>query len=205
MDVTIIGTGNMARGIDIRVIAGGHDLTVVGKEAERKRSSPTSAARTRRASPTPAIGSRATWSCSRGHLQTRARSSRSTAIQLAGKVVVDITNPVNAKTFDDLVVPHPIRRPPPSSQPSRPPTPASSRPSTPLRDHAARGGSLGQAGRPDRRRRRAGQGLGDRRAGARRRPQPDRRRPAEARTRARGARPAPHGRPGHARLASRAR
>ena len=33
MHVTIIGTGNMARGIGSRVVAGGHDLTVVGKDA----------------------------------------------------------------------------------------------------------------------------------------------------------------------------
>ena len=35
MQVTIIGTGNMARGIGSRVLAGGHDLTVVGKDFER--------------------------------------------------------------------------------------------------------------------------------------------------------------------------
>ncbi len=35
MEVTIIGTGNMARGIGSRVLAGGHDLTVVGKDAGR--------------------------------------------------------------------------------------------------------------------------------------------------------------------------
>ena len=35
MQVTIIGTGNMARGIGSRVLAGGHDLTVVGKDSER--------------------------------------------------------------------------------------------------------------------------------------------------------------------------
>lgn len=34
MNVTIIGTGNMARGIGSRVLAGGHDLTVVGKDAD---------------------------------------------------------------------------------------------------------------------------------------------------------------------------
>jgi len=32
MDVTIIGTGNMARGIGTRAIAGGHDVTIVGKD-----------------------------------------------------------------------------------------------------------------------------------------------------------------------------
>ena len=32
MDVTIIGTGNMARGIGSRLVAGGHHVTVLGKE-----------------------------------------------------------------------------------------------------------------------------------------------------------------------------
>ncbi len=35
MHVTLIGTGNMARGLGSRVLAGGHDLTVVGKDAQR--------------------------------------------------------------------------------------------------------------------------------------------------------------------------
>ena len=32
MEVTIIGTGNMARGIGTRLVAGGHHVTVLGKE-----------------------------------------------------------------------------------------------------------------------------------------------------------------------------
>ena len=32
MDVTIIGTGNMARGIGTRLVAGGHYVSVLGKE-----------------------------------------------------------------------------------------------------------------------------------------------------------------------------
>jgi 8-hydroxy-5-deazaflavin:NADPH oxidoreductase len=35
MEVTIIGTGNMARGMGSRVLAGDHHLTVVGKDSER--------------------------------------------------------------------------------------------------------------------------------------------------------------------------
>jgi 3-hydroxyisobutyrate dehydrogenase-like beta-hydroxyacid dehydrogenase len=35
MQITLIGTGNMARGIGSRVPAGGHALTVVGKDAQR--------------------------------------------------------------------------------------------------------------------------------------------------------------------------
>jgi NADPH-dependent F420 reductase len=105
MDVTIIGTGNMARGIGSRVIAGGHDLTVVGKEAEKAQ----------------AVISDIGGEGSAGVADADARIEGDVVVlavyypdarsfveehgdQLAGKVVVDITNPVN-ETFDDLVVP----------------------------------------------------------------------------------------------------
>jgi 3-hydroxyisobutyrate dehydrogenase-like beta-hydroxyacid dehydrogenase len=32
MDVTIIGTGNMARGIGARLVSGGHAVTLLGTE-----------------------------------------------------------------------------------------------------------------------------------------------------------------------------
>ena len=35
MDITIIGTGNMARGIATRALAGGHSVTLLGTEAEK--------------------------------------------------------------------------------------------------------------------------------------------------------------------------
>lgn len=34
MDVSIIGTGNMARGIGHRLAAGGHAVTVIGRDME---------------------------------------------------------------------------------------------------------------------------------------------------------------------------
>ena len=34
MEITIVGTGNMARGIGTRLVAGGHGVTVLGKELE---------------------------------------------------------------------------------------------------------------------------------------------------------------------------
>jgi 8-hydroxy-5-deazaflavin:NADPH oxidoreductase len=34
MNVTIIGTGNMARGLGRRLVAGGHAVTVLGKETD---------------------------------------------------------------------------------------------------------------------------------------------------------------------------
>jgi predicted dinucleotide-binding enzyme len=108
MDVTIIGTGNMARGIGSRVLSGGHDLTVVGKD---KDSAEEAAAAARElagdGSATPAAAGDAL----EGDVVVLAvyypdarAAVEQYADQLSGKVVVDITNPVN-ETFDGLVVP----------------------------------------------------------------------------------------------------
>ena len=35
MDITIIGTGNMARGIATRALAGGHSVTLLGTETAK--------------------------------------------------------------------------------------------------------------------------------------------------------------------------
>jgi 8-hydroxy-5-deazaflavin:NADPH oxidoreductase len=105
MDVTIIGTGNMARGIGSRVIAGGHDLTVVGKEAEKAQAvisdiggEGSAAAADADA---PIEGDVVVLAVYYPDARSFVEEHRD---QLAGKVVVDITNPVN-ETFDDLVVP----------------------------------------------------------------------------------------------------
>jgi 8-hydroxy-5-deazaflavin:NADPH oxidoreductase len=105
MDVTIIGTGNMARGIGSRVLAGGHGLTVVGKDAERAAAVAADiggegAVKTAVADD-PVEGDVVVLAVyypdARGAVERYGDA-------LAGKVVVDITNPVN-ETFDALVVP----------------------------------------------------------------------------------------------------
>src|SRR3954447_4174397 len=105
MHVTLIGTGNMARGIGSRVLAGGHRLTVVGKDAQRAE-----------AVAADIGGEGVVRTAVLGdpleaevvvlavyYPDARAAVERY-ADQLAGKIVVDITNPVN-ETFDGLVVP----------------------------------------------------------------------------------------------------
>src|SRR5215216_4276948 len=105
MRVTLIGTGNMARGIGSRVLAGGHDVTVIGKDAQRAEAVAGD------------IGGEGTVETAvagdpiEGDVVVLAvyypdarGAVEQYADQLAGKVVVDITNPVNA-TFDGLVVP----------------------------------------------------------------------------------------------------
>src|SRR5918997_464582 len=79
MNVTIIGTGNMGRGIATRLLAGGHGVTLLDREASkaedlaRELGGPVDAG---------TVGD-----------------------ALSGEVVVDITNPVNWETFDGLVTP----------------------------------------------------------------------------------------------------
>ena len=105
MRVSLIGTGNMARGIGSRVLAGGHDVTVIGKDAQRAEAVAGD------------IGGEGTVETAvagdpiEGDVVVLAvyypdarGAVEQFADQLAEKVVVDITNPVN-ETFDGLVVP----------------------------------------------------------------------------------------------------
>jgi predicted dinucleotide-binding enzyme len=105
MEVTIIGTGNMARGIGSRVLAGGHDLTVVGKDLRRAEAVAADiggAGTVKTAVTGDPIGGEVVVLAV--YYPDARVAVEQYADQLAGKVVVDITNPVN-ETFDDLVVP----------------------------------------------------------------------------------------------------
>ena len=108
MNVTIIGTGNMARGVGSRVLAGGHDLTVVGKDAD---SAEQVAAELRESASEASIATAVDGDPIEGDVVVLAvyYPDARTAVeqhreQLAGRVVVDVTNPVN-ETYDALVVP----------------------------------------------------------------------------------------------------
>jgi predicted dinucleotide-binding enzyme len=105
MDITIIGTGNMARGIGSRALAGGHNLTVVGKDSESAQ--PVAADIGGDGSVKTAV----TGEPLEGDVVVLAvyypdarAAVEQHADQLAGKVVVDITNPVD-ENLDGLVVP----------------------------------------------------------------------------------------------------
>jgi predicted dinucleotide-binding enzyme len=105
MEVTIIGTGNMARGIGSRVLAGGHDLTIVGKDSEGAEAVAADIGGD------GTVKTAVTGDPIEGEVVVLAVyypdarvAAEQYADQLAGKVVVDITNPVN-ETFDGLVVP----------------------------------------------------------------------------------------------------
>ena len=105
MNVTIIGTGNMARGIGTRLIAGGHDVTVLGKETEAAEAvvrdidgkGRAEAGRTG----DPITGDVVVLAV---YYPDAREAVEQYGDALAGKVVIDITNPVN-ESFDGLVTP----------------------------------------------------------------------------------------------------
>jgi NADPH-dependent F420 reductase len=106
MNVTIIGAGNVGRGIGHRLIAGGHDVTLVDRdpeEAEQLVEELRGAAEGRATVEAAGPGAEL-----RGEVVILAvyypgslEIAGELGDKLAGKVVVDIANPLN-QTFDDL-------------------------------------------------------------------------------------------------------
>jgi NADPH-dependent F420 reductase len=106
MHVTIIGAGNMGRGIGHRIVAGGHSLTIVDRDPEEAeqlmeelRGAAEGGATVEAAEPGAEL---------RGEVVVLAvyypgnlEIARDLGDGLAGKVVVDISNPLN-ETFDGL-------------------------------------------------------------------------------------------------------
>jgi predicted dinucleotide-binding enzyme len=105
MDVTIIGTGNMARGLGRRLIAGGHTVTVLGKRTEDAEAvvgdiganGSAKAGRTGDAIADDVVMLAVYYPDAQAAVEQYGDS-------LSGKVIIDITNPVN-ESFDGLVTP----------------------------------------------------------------------------------------------------
>ena len=103
MDVTIIGTGNMARGLATRMLAGGHSLTLLGHTAEKAEAVAADLGGDVRTgqSGDPLAGDvvvLAVW------YQAVDDVLATYGNQLDGKVVVDITNPVDPESFTPLTI-----------------------------------------------------------------------------------------------------
>jgi 8-hydroxy-5-deazaflavin:NADPH oxidoreductase len=103
MDITIIGTGNMARGIATRALDGGHAVTLLGTD---KSKADALAAELPGDVHTGQVGDPlagdvvvlAVWYQAVGGVLARYGD------QLDGKVVVDISNPVDTQTYAPLTV-----------------------------------------------------------------------------------------------------
>ncbi len=106
MNVTIIGAGNMGRGIGTRVAAGGHSVTFVDENAEVAKKTAADVKASARKGATVSTASLddavlgdvvvlAVW------YGTNIEIAKQLGVKLAGKVVVDIANPLNS-TYDGL-------------------------------------------------------------------------------------------------------
>jgi predicted dinucleotide-binding enzyme len=103
MDITIIGTGNMARGIAIRVLAGGHGVTLLGTETQKAEALAGELSGDVRAGTVgdPLSGDVVVLAVWYAVLQDVLSEYGD---QLDGKVVVDITNPLDVEAFEPLSV-----------------------------------------------------------------------------------------------------
>jgi 8-hydroxy-5-deazaflavin:NADPH oxidoreductase len=101
MKVTIVGAGNMGRGIGTRAVAGGHqvELTALDPGHARDLASELGPAATALEPGAPFGGELVVFAVYYPGIKDAVRQY---ADQLAGKVVVDITNPVNTQTWDSL-------------------------------------------------------------------------------------------------------
>ncbi len=110
MNVTIIGTGNMARGIGTRVIAGGNNLEIVGQDAAKAAQL---AAQLRDAAQHGAtITTASTGDALTGEVVVLAVPYEAAAPivaqrgeQLRNKIIVDITNPIDWSTMEPVTAP----------------------------------------------------------------------------------------------------
>jgi 8-hydroxy-5-deazaflavin:NADPH oxidoreductase len=106
MNVTIIGAGNMGKGIGTRLVAGGHSVTFVDANpevAEKVAAEVGASAKKGAKVSTASLGNAelgdvvvfAVW------YGTNIELAKQLGTKLAGKIVVDIANPLNS-TFDGL-------------------------------------------------------------------------------------------------------
>ena len=106
MNITIIGAGNMGRGIGTRAVAGGHSVTFVDNNpevAEKTAADVRASAKKGAKVSTASLGNAvlgdvvvlAVW------YGTNIEIAKQLGSKLAGKVIVDIANPLNS-TYDGL-------------------------------------------------------------------------------------------------------
>jgi len=105
MNISIIGAGNMARGIGTRLVAGGNAVTVSGRDEAKARELAKELQASKPGAKAEAATSEAALANDIVVLALPFAAARdfasANAARLAGKVVIDITNPLN-DTYDGL-------------------------------------------------------------------------------------------------------
>ncbi len=104
MKVTIVGAGNMGRGIGTRAVAGGHQVEIIAQDPGHTRNlaADLGASATAIEAGDPFGGELVVFAVYYPGIKDAVGQY---ADQLAGKVVVDITNPVDTQTWDRLATP----------------------------------------------------------------------------------------------------
>ena len=101
MRVTIVGAGNMGRGIATRALAGGHEVEIIDRDpAEARKLAEEVSGSARALEPdAPFGGEVVVFAVYYPGIKDAVQQYRD---RLAGKAVVDITNPVDTETWDRL-------------------------------------------------------------------------------------------------------
>src|SRR5918994_2945576 len=102
MRVTIIGAGNMGRGIGTRAVAGGHEVDIVDNDPAEAKALADELGGTATATDKASIGGEIVVLAV--YYPATLAAAQQYGDQLAGKVVVDISNPVDFETMDGLAV-----------------------------------------------------------------------------------------------------
>jgi predicted dinucleotide-binding enzyme len=104
MKVTIVGAGNMGRGIGTRVVAGGHQAEIIDHDQAnaQKLAQDLGGSATALDAGAPFGGEVVVFAVYYPGIKDAVRQY---ADRLDGKVVVDITNPVDTQTWDSLATP----------------------------------------------------------------------------------------------------
>lgn len=107
MQITIIGGGNMARGIATRALCGGHTVRIIDRDPDKAAQLAAGLQESTAAADVQAAGATSIGGADIVILALPYQAARQAAAQyaaaLSGKALVDISNPVDS-TFDSLVV-----------------------------------------------------------------------------------------------------
>jgi predicted dinucleotide-binding enzyme len=102
MNVTIIGAGNMGRGIGTRVVAGGHGLQIIDRDPGEAQALAEELGGSGGGPSEELTGEVVVFAL---YYPGNKDAFREYGDRLAGKVVVDICNPVDTSTWDRLATP----------------------------------------------------------------------------------------------------
>ena len=104
MKVTIVGAGNMGRGIGTRTVAGGHEVEIVDRDpAEAQKLASELGEGATALEPGASFGGEVVVFAL--YYPGNKDAVQQYADQISGKVVVDISNPVDTNTWDRLATP----------------------------------------------------------------------------------------------------